>query len=393
MPRFVLIHQGQRIVLGDGETMVGRGLSCRIRFNDPAVSRAHLRFYVSGERMAVANMSGSNGTLLNGARLIEPRQVHPGDELRLGYRHIQINQATPEEEALADQAPPEATDGAAADQAGPGGDAPAPGARSPGPAAPRSRAATGQAGSLLIDEEALAEENTRPGEEGWRQRRIAPGPHDDAPAPAPTTESPPATESPLADALRRAAPLPVGPPAGHEPPAPEMSPRASTQPIAPIELTSFDAITVHVCPRCRSQIDFADSTCPSCGYAWPPGHPSSVTQQIVMEQIRARKEPRYAVEVPVIYASAMLTIDAIVRDISRGGMFIATELLDPVGTPCELTALPDGHPAMHFSGVVAHVTTDGSRASGLGIRFVGGSAEALAWLDLTLSRYGDAIVE
>lgn len=354
MPRFVLIHQGQRIVLGDGETMVGRGLSCRIRFNDPAVSRTHLRFYVSGDRMAVANLSGSNGTLLNGARLVDPRQVQPGDELHLGYRHLQIDRATPEEEARADAAHPE------------------------------EAVATEASERLLIDEEALAEESTRPGEEGWRQRRVAPAPHETAAAAAP---------SPLIEALRLADPPPVGPAVGEEPPAPAVSPRATTQPLAAGEGSPFDAITVHVCPRCRRQIDFADSTCPSCGYAWPPGHPSSVTQQIVMEQIRARKEPRYAVEVPVIYSSAMLTIDAIVRDISRGGMFIATELLDPVGTPCELTALPDGHPAMHFSGVVAHVTTDGSRASGLGIRFVGGSSEALSWLDSTLSRYGDAIVE
>ena len=97
-------------------------------------------------------------------------------------------------------------------------------------------------------------------------------------------------------------------------------------------------------------------------------------------------------------SSSTLTLDALARDISRGGMFIETELLDPVGTPCEITALPDGHSALHLSGVVAHVTDDLTRAtmgtvSGLGIRLLGGSPEALRWLEGLLARYEIAIVE
>jgi len=135
--------------------------------------------------------------------------------------------------------------------------------------------------------------------------------------------------------------------------------------------------------------------CARCNYRWPAGHPSHKTQKIPLEELRPRKEARYRVEVPVIYSSSTLTIDALVRDISRGGMFIASEVLDPVGTPCELTALPDGHPAMTFSGVVAHVTDalSVSRTSGLGIRIVGGSAEALRWLENTLARFSEAILD
>jgi hypothetical protein len=88
-------------------------------------------------------------------------------------------------------------------------------------------------------------------------------------------------------------------------------------------------------------------------------------------------------------------VHAIVRDLSRGGMFIETDVLDPVGTPCEVTALPNGYAALRLTGVVAHVAGDATLAhlSGLGIQIVGGSPEALRWLERTVSRFGRAIFD
>src|SRR5687768_13777448 len=78
VPRFVLRHDGRRILLPEGETLIGRSLECRIRFNDPAVSRRHLRIVVeSGSAMAWS--LGSNGTLLNGVPLGAARLLGDGD--------------------------------------------------------------------------------------------------------------------------------------------------------------------------------------------------------------------------------------------------------------------------------------------------------------------------
>jgi pSer/pThr/pTyr-binding forkhead associated (FHA) protein len=285
VPRYSLIHEGQRIRLPEGETLLGRGLSCRIRFNDPAVSRQHLRIEVSGGRAVASNLS-ANGTLHNGVRLEQPRQLSEGDELRIGFRRILVRV---DRDEAAEAAP-----------------APAP---APAPAAGEEE----------------PDEMTIPGDEtGWQGRR-----------------------------------------------------------------------DTHTCPRCHRVVSFLDETCSGCGYAWPPGHPSKSTQRIVMENVKQRAEPRYAIEVPVIYSSETLTIDAIVRDISRGGMFVETELLDPVGTTCEVTALPDGHGALRFSGVVVHVTDSLIRAgaSGLGIRFTSGSPEAMSWLEAVVSRHEKAVSE
>ncbi len=320
MPRFLLIHEGQRIHLQPGETLLGRGLSCRIRFNDPAVSREHLRILVSRGRAVVSNLS-SNGTLHNGVRLVEPRLLGEGDELRLGFRRIVIR--VEEDEAAA----------------------PLPAAAEPPP------------GVAVIE----PDERTAPGEEvAWRRRR-------DLKELAALQDDHEPTSRPTLDIPRRQV----------------FTPR------------TLEAIQTHTCPRCQKVVSFLEDTCPGCGYAWPPGHPSKSTQKIVMEQVKQRSEPRYAIEVPVIYSSETLTIDAIVRDISRGGMFVETELLDPIGTSCEVTALPDGYAALRFSGIVVHVTDQLTRASasGLGIRFTSGSSEAMSWLDGVVGRYEKAVVD
>jgi len=296
--RFLLVHGAQRILLPQGETFIGRSLGCRVRFNDPAVSRTHLRIEVIGDRAIASNLS-DNGTLLNQRRLDGERELTEGDELRLGHQRIRVE--------LVDETEP-----------------------GPLPAA---------AG------EEEDEEDTSPGEE--QDGRVA----------APIAERPPIDRT-------------LTPPA-------------------------IEAIQVHTCPRCRARVSYFEDTCPRCGYIWPPGHPSHNTQRITIEKVRERSSPRYRVAVPVIYSSATLTVDAIVLDVSAGGMFISTELLDPVGTPCEITALPDGHGALVFAGVVAHVADDlvSGRTSGLGIKLVGGSPEALDWLEQVLASHAHSSPE
>jgi predicted component of type VI protein secretion system len=326
MPRFLLIHEGQRILLPEGETLIGRGLSCDIRFNDPAVSRQHLRIVVMDGRAAVLNLS-VGGTLVNGEKLDQPRRLFDGDQINFGYQRVRL--ALDE----GDQSSPDAAGEPPTDS---------------------------DLERLRIDDSEIAEEWTEPGQDGWQKRRsLAVSSREDPVDPDEQTPPPP-----------------------KNPPG---------EPMTPSRLAE---IRVDLCPRCHVRLSMGDDDCPACGYSWPPGHPSARTQDVALE-IMARKEPRYAVSVPVIYSSATLTIHAIVRDLSRGGMFIETEVLDPIGTPCEVTALPNGHAALRLSGVVAHVSGNPTIAhlSGLGIQIVGGSDDALRWLEHTVARFATAIVE
>lgn len=291
MRKFLLIHEGQRILLPEGRTLLGRGLACNIRFNDPAVSREHLTIDVSHDRAVAANLS-KNGTCHNGLRMDTPTLLTDGDELSLGHRIIVLETV---EESSADR-------------------------------------------SVSVETEtplAEAEEATQPGGlDEWEEKHVA---------------------------------------------------------ALPVDASALADIRVHSCPRCRTVKPYLEDTCTSCGYQWPLGHPSSVTQEIKID-VNRRRDPRYGVEIPVIYSSATLTIDATIRNLSRGGMFVATELLDPIGTPCDITVLPDGHAALQFHGSVVRVANGRPQSgpAGLGIQFLGGSKEAMAWLGQTLVRYEGA---
>ena len=142
------------------------------------------------------------------------------------------------------------------------------------------------------------------------------------------------------------------------------------------------------CPKCRTGVKRAQPSCPSCGYRWPMGSPSTPTQEIILKEMLKRVAPRHVVRVPVIYSSEFLTLDCIARDVSQGGMFIASEILDPVGTFCEITALPDGWPALQFEAEVCHVATDvlNGRPAGFGVAFTERSAPAIEWLESIDSR-------
>ena len=342
MPRFLLIHEGQRILLQEGETLIGRSLSCDVRFNDPAVSRQHLRLVVMDGRAALANLSTS-GASVNGERIDQPRRLFDGDLIRFGYQRIRFEVTEDDDAAASSPISPPA-----------GGD--------------DDRRSTDK---LRIDDSEIAEEWTRPGEDGWRRRRTAAAFDGDEPV-DPDEDTPPPKQ-----------------PAGK---TPQGKPEEKA---AEVTATRLAELQIDICARCHARLAPGDEDCPACGYSWPPGHPSARTQEVVLEKVATRKEPRYAVSVPVIYSSATLTIHAIVRDLSRGGMFIETQVLDPVGTPCEVTALPNGHAAMRLNGVVAHVSGDPTIAhlSGLGIEIVGGAPEALRWLERTVGRFAKAIVD
>ena len=314
MSRFLLVHEGQRILLPEGETIIGRGASCNIRFKDPSVSREHVRVVVIDGRAAAANLS-SNGTMLNARRMLEPTRLREGDELRLGFQSMRV-------EVVAETA------AAGADDFG-DDDEELVEMRRPTYKVTADRLARGE------------DELTQPGLLGFDHRR--------------------------------------------------RSLRDTIEPVIPSRMSE---IKIHMCPRCNSRIAYNQESCATCAYAWPLDHASARTQDVDIERVGTRRDPRFSVEVPVVYSSATLTVDAVVRDLSRGGVFIVTEVLDPIGTPCDLTALPGGRSQLHFSGVVAHVREEVSpvRAPGLGIQFVGGAPDALDWLERTIAVFSEAVV-
>jgi len=145
------------------------------------------------------------------------------------------------------------------------------------------------------------------------------------------------------------------------------------------------AINYHTCPKCRTRVDFSDSKCGSCGFLWSPSHPSAVTGRDTLRGFgppTAESAPLVA-EVPVVYASDELSVDAVVTDLDLVRAFVPSPLLDPNGTSCELTLLPDGAHAMTVRGVVTSVRAipDANGPAGMIVRFTDVPAHVKAWID------------
>jgi pSer/pThr/pTyr-binding forkhead associated (FHA) protein len=295
MARIYLEYQGNSIELPPGENVLGRDMLCRIRFNDPSVSRRHVRILVDYKSAIVEDLGSTNGSSVNGERLAGARPLGHGDQLKMGSRILKVA-------VLADAAPPEAepdTLNEAMDQ-------------------------------LAAEAAAKAAE----GPESTTTRR---------------TQRTPALPSPR-----------------------ELAAKAAEQ----------------KCPECGHVVGAEMDACPSCGYFWTAGRPNART---LVPPVRTggteeerRENVRVPVTVPVLYMSDTLTFESQARDLSRGGMFIRTELLDPVGTPCMLTVLPDGGAAVVMQGVVAHVVESRvdkqGRSPGLGVKFASLSPDADRWL-------------
>ena len=100
----------QESVLVPGEHLIGRSRSADIHLAQPDISGKHLKLEVRPDGVTAENLS-SHGTLLNGAPLLEPRELEEGDRLTLG-KHIGIgfsfaaeSAAPPEKETDSGEAP------------------------------------------------------------------------------------------------------------------------------------------------------------------------------------------------------------------------------------------------------------------------------------------------
>lgn len=139
----------------------------------------------------------------------------------------------------------------------------------------------------------------------------------------------------------------------------------------------------HTCPKCRTKVDFGERRCGSCGYLWSEAHPSSVTGRDTLRGIQPPEMAAMRGDLPVVYASEELTIDAVVTDLEPHRAFVPSPLLDPANTRCELTFLPDGIQAMTAVGVVRSVraTANAQGPAGMEVHFTDVPPPLRAWIE------------
>jgi hypothetical protein len=126
------------------------------------------------------------------------------------------------------------------------------------------------------------------------------------------------------------------------------------------------------CPRCAEPVSDTDEECGNCKFRWGSFRPMSRTD-VRPNPLNRRRHDRQAIELHLVYTSSELEIEAMSRDLSESGVFVCSQVLEPIGTECQLTILVDGGPPIDVRGVVRRVVErarDGDDSIGLGVEFV-----------------------
>jgi pSer/pThr/pTyr-binding forkhead associated (FHA) protein len=78
--------------LNDGVTSIGRHDDCVIRIKSSQVSRRHCELLEDGEALTLRDLGSSNGTFVNGKRVLGQQQLKHGDEVTLGAVTLRVAQ-------------------------------------------------------------------------------------------------------------------------------------------------------------------------------------------------------------------------------------------------------------------------------------------------------------
>jgi hypothetical protein len=80
----LLVANGRRTVVGPGGATIGRSRQCEVVIDDPNVSRQHAEIRPRGGSWVLTDLGSTNGSSLNGRRIMGPEVLKPGDEIELG---------------------------------------------------------------------------------------------------------------------------------------------------------------------------------------------------------------------------------------------------------------------------------------------------------------------
>ena len=77
-------QQTREIAILGKEFVIGRGNDCDLRLRDPNISRHHCMIRVRPPEVTLVDLGSSNGSYVNGNRVIIQIALQSGDEIRLG---------------------------------------------------------------------------------------------------------------------------------------------------------------------------------------------------------------------------------------------------------------------------------------------------------------------
>jgi hypothetical protein len=102
-------RSGSKILrLAGGVTTVGRQQDCQLRIGSSQVSRKHCQLVDKGPELVLVDLGSSNGTFVNGKKVIGQLLLKPGDVLSFGKVKFRVEKlsasGTPAETAVSEEA-------------------------------------------------------------------------------------------------------------------------------------------------------------------------------------------------------------------------------------------------------------------------------------------------
>jgi predicted component of type VI protein secretion system len=80
---------GKEFPMEKNELTIGRDLGNEVVISDAEVSRRHCRFFLQGNSYVIEDLGSTNGTSVNGQRLMAPYMLRPGEVITLG-EHVTL---------------------------------------------------------------------------------------------------------------------------------------------------------------------------------------------------------------------------------------------------------------------------------------------------------------
>jgi DNA-binding winged helix-turn-helix (wHTH) protein len=99
--KFWLVWSGRRLVLYEGENIVGRDPQFSVWVDEPHVSGQHARLTVSAGQVTVEDLGSTNGTFLRGSRVTVPQPLADGDVIRFGATDVTFKIHQPKTKTVA----------------------------------------------------------------------------------------------------------------------------------------------------------------------------------------------------------------------------------------------------------------------------------------------------
>jgi hypothetical protein len=89
-PGTIVMPSGDRIELGEPSHTIGRMSDCTVVVSDTNVSRHHARINRSGSGFVIADLNSTNGTYVNGERLLADHRLNDGDIISVGAINLRF---------------------------------------------------------------------------------------------------------------------------------------------------------------------------------------------------------------------------------------------------------------------------------------------------------------